>query len=186
MASRRNPGTNQARRKRRPAAPWGKLLGGKPIERQGYVNNKMIDLGEYAQVMQFVKMRTLMGHYNIEGGHETFPIRGLASPNWLPWYQLALAIASELDDSLKVVDAKRPGKTASRWRGVDGALLLDLVDIWKMRRPKRSVRWCLDQVQKEHPEAYGQMSLKQLQVRYIEANRHHRVTKAARYKKGAS
>jgi hypothetical protein len=186
MASRGNTGIGKARRKRRPSPPWGKLLGGKPIEGRAYVANKKIDLGEYGQLMQWVRMRTLMGHYNIKGGHETFPIKGVAASDWLPWYQLALAIASDLDDSLKVVDAKPPSRTARRWRGAEGSILLDLVDVWKRRRPNRPVRWCLEQLRKSFPNVYGQMSLSVLEVRYYEAKQHHRSTKAAHHKGHAS
>jgi hypothetical protein len=99
MSSRHNRSATSARgernapRKRRP--PWGGLLGGKPIKRQVWNFDERIDLGEeHVRRMQFFRMRLLKEHYNIIGGDE-YPIKGVVAAGWLPWYQLALAIASE-------------------------------------------------------------------------------------------
>ena len=186
MAAQRNSAGGKARRKRRPRPPWGGILGGQLIENRFCFFDEKRDLGEhYARLMQHIKMVTLKAHYGIQGGDNLFPTKGVGAAEWLPWYQLALAIASDLDDSLKIVDAKPPSRTARRWRGVEGSVLVDLVDIWKQLRPKRSVQWCLQHVQINDPNGFGQMPLKDLTVRYYEAKRHHHTTKRAHNKGGA-
>jgi hypothetical protein len=160
------------RRKRRLRPPWRNLLGGKPIERQYFYFNEKRDIGEdHLRLMQHIRMRLLMDHYKIQGAVEAYPIKGVGAATWLPWFELALAIASELDDSLKINDASLPGKTAPRWRGIEGQILLSLVDVWKKLRPKRPVRWCLQQMQKIDPNGFGRTPLDQLEVRYYEATR---------------
>jgi hypothetical protein len=179
--------SGQARRKRRQRPPWGNILGGKLIKRHAYVSGQKIDLGEtFARQMQHIKMLSFMSHYGIVGQVPAFPIAGVGDVGWLSWYQLALAIASELDDSLKIVDAKPQGKTAPRWRGADGLVLLSSVDGLRQIRPNRPIRWCLLRLQKVHPKIYGHMPLDQLEARYYEAKRHHRTTKRARNSKRAS
>jgi hypothetical protein len=166
------PGTrSSAQQKRRVRPPWGDLLGGKPIERQCWYLNQKIDLGEeYVEDEKYRRMLRLKEHYNIQGGDD-----GVAgSPDWRPWYELAVALASELDESLRLVDAKRRSKTAARWRGPDGYLLLTLVDAVQKNYPKRSIRWCLNELCKREPE-YG--PLNQLVVRYYEARRFFRTKK---------
>ena len=122
--------SDKVRRKRRPRPPWGNLLGGKPIKRHGYAFGQKIDLGEdRVRLLQHAKMLKLKRHHKIDGGDYAYPIKGVGAAEWLPWYQLALAIASHLDDSLKIVDASPPGKTAPRWRGIEGQLLLNLVEL---------------------------------------------------------
>ena len=74
-----------------------------------------------------MKMLRLKGYYGIFGGDFDYPIKDLGPSDWVPWYKLALAIASELDESLKIVDAKPRSKTAPRWRGGEGRVLLSLV-----------------------------------------------------------
>jgi hypothetical protein len=171
--------------KRRPRPPWGKLLGGKPTERHVFIRDEKIDLDEeFLRERQYFRMHALLQHYGIVGHVPLYP-KGLADRSWWPWYELALAIASELDDSVKIVDGPPRGKTAARWRGLEGTELIRLVDMIK-RVKNRSVRWCLREVQKMFPTSYGQMPLDQLVVRYHEARRHHRTTKRAPNSKGAS
>jgi hypothetical protein len=171
---------SKGKSKRRP--PWGNILGGKPIPRSAWNFNAKIDLGETAQILQYVGMLRLKDYYGIAGRVPPYPVAGVANADWLPWYQLALAIACDLDDSLKIIDPKPLGKTAPRWRGLPGRIFLDLIDAHHSAFPKRSVRWCIAQVRKRVP-AYGEMSLEQLVVRYHEAKRHHRATKRARIRK---
>jgi hypothetical protein len=168
-----------ARRRRR--APWGKLLGGKPTERHIFIGDERIDLDEeYLRERQYYAMQSLLQHYGIVGNVPPYP-KGLADRSWWPWYELALAMASELDDSLKIVDGRPPSKTAPRWRGAEGANLIRSVDTLKRVRPNRSIRWCLRVVQeKVIPNSYGRMTLDELEARYYEARRHHRTTKRAR------
>jgi len=166
----------KARRERRPRPPWGGILGGKPIPRFVWNFNKKIDLGEAAPILQYEKMLVLKKHYGIVGRVPSYPIAGVGNVDWLPWYQLAVAIASELDDSLKIIDPGPRGKTAPRWRGLEGRIFLRLVDAHRAVYPHRSVRWCIDQLRKRSPE-YGQIPLDQLVVRYHEAKRHHRATR---------
>src|SRR5262249_28480969 len=166
---------------RRPRPPWGRLLGGKPIEQHEFIRGEKVDLGDdLAQQRQYFKMMRLLDHYRIVAPVPIYPVAGLVNIDWWCWYQLALAIASEHDDSLKIVDGLPGGKTAARWRGPEGAELIRLVDFLRNRRPepKRSIRWCLRQVQQKiYPNSYGRMPLEQLVVRYYEARKHHRTTK---------
>jgi hypothetical protein len=165
-------------RKRRRAPPWGGLLDGKPIERQQYyVSGKKIDRSTHARETQYIKMLRLAKYYGVPGGWPLHQIGGLGDPVLQPWYQLALAIASELDESLRIVDTRIPGKTAPRWRGYEGAVLLDFIDESRKAKPKRSTRWHLRQFQKKFPDSYGRMSLDQFVTRYYEAMKHHRTTK---------
>jgi len=163
--------------KRRPRPPWGKLLGGKPIERRVLIRDDKLDLDEESRERQYLKMQGLFHHYGIVGYVPLYP-KGLADRSWWPWYELALAIASELDDSVKIVDGRPRGKTAVRWRGLEGTELIRLVETVK-RLKNRPVQWCLREVQKMFPTSYGQMPLDQLVVRYHEARRHQRTTKRA-------
>jgi hypothetical protein len=171
--------SGQAQRKRRPRPPWGKLLGGKPIEQHEFIRGEKVDLcADLAQQMQHSKMMRLLGHYGIVAPVPIYPVAGLVNIDGECWYQLALAIAVELDDSLKIVAGVPPGKTAIRWRGREGAELVRFVDILRKVNPKRSINWCLQQVQRRiFPNSYGRMSLKELVVRYHEARKHHRTTK---------
>jgi hypothetical protein len=166
-------------RPKRPKAPWGKFLGGKPIERNAYIGAETVDLSEVARQIQYDRMVLLLRSYNIVDHVPNYPIAGVGDTGWWCWYQLALAIAAGLDDSLKIVDAKPPGKTEVRWAGTEGRLLLKLVKALKESRPKRSVDWCLSRLQKVHPEYYGQMPLKHLKARYYDAMKYHRGTKRA-------
>jgi hypothetical protein len=178
-------------RGRRRTPPWGNLLGGKPIERCDFVGGKKLDLGDgFAAGMQHRKMKRLIGHYGIVSHLPLpgYPIAGFGDASWVPWYQLALAIASELDDSLKIIDAVPRGKTAPRWRGEEGALLLELVDYIRQRswKAKKSIRECLRELQTLPPKFFEDMPLDRLVVRYHEAKKHHRGTKRARNKYHAS
>ncbi len=168
--------TGKERRKRRPRPPWGGILGGKPIERYAWSFKKKIDLGETAKRLQYFGMLQLMEHYKIYGWDHDYPIKGVGPADWLPWYELALAIASELDISLRIIDAARHGKTARRWRGLDGLALLQLVEAHQNVFPNRPVRWSLEQLRKRIP-GFPQFPLSQLVVRYYEAKRYHRTTK---------
>jgi len=180
--------SGQAQRKRRRRPPWGKLLGGKPIKRHEFIGGEKVDLGDdLVGREQYFKMQSLLHYYGLAGDVPVYPVAGLVDANWLCWYQLALAIASELDDSLKIVDGRPPGKTAARWRGAEGAALIRLVDIFRKKNPNRTINWCLQQVQRRIlPNSYGRMSLNQLAARYHEAKRHHRTTKQARNSERAS
>jgi hypothetical protein len=179
-------GQVQRKRRRRPP-PWGKLPIGRPIERHVFMGDEKLDLDEESlRERQYFKMHALLQHYGIGGPVPPYP-KGLADRSWWCWYQLALAIASELDDSLKIVDGRPPGKTAPRWRGAEGANLIRLVDTLKRVKPNRSIRWCLRVVQKKvMPNSYGRMTLDELEARYYEAIRHHCTTKRARINERAS
>jgi len=168
----------QRRRKRPLRPPWGNILGGKPIERQGWLFNERIDLDdEFVREQQYLKMLRLISHYQIVGDHD-YPVQGVDAKG-LAWYQLALAIASDLDNSLNVTDAQSPAKTAARWRGSEGLFLLRLVDAMRKTRPKKSVRWCLNELRKRS-SGLAKMPLNQLAVRYHEAKKHFAATEKAR------
>jgi hypothetical protein len=166
-------------RKRRRRPPWGKLLHGMPLERHILYRGKRLHRGDelFLREMQYWRMQALLPYYGIVGHVPPYP-KGLADRSWWCWYELALAIASESDDSVKIVDGPRPGKTAARWRGDEGAELIRLVELIRKARPSRSVRWCLREVQQKiDPDSYGRMPLDQLVARYYEAMKHHRTTK---------
>ena len=174
--------SKRTKRKARQRPPWGKLADGKPIEDFGRTYHRVkIDSeneedhtkkeqrvqNDFSQMVfnrQYQRMLEIKKHYGIVGEN-----------GWRPWYDLALAIASELDDSLKLIDPipRRTDKTAPRWKGAEGKMLLDEVKMYLESRPKRSVRWCLAQFQKMAPRRYGGMSLNQFVVRYAEAKKHH-------------
>ena len=175
-------------RKRRQSPPWGKLLGGKPIERHAFIRDEKVDLGDdLAQQTRYFRMIRLLHHYGIVAPIPIHPVPGLVDISWSCWYQLALALASEQDESLKIIDGLPRGKTTARWRGLEGAELVSSVDLIRKTRPKRSIRWCLRIVQEKlYPDSYGRMPFDQLEVRYHEARKHHRTTKRAPNSKGAS
>jgi hypothetical protein len=131
-------------------------------------------------------MVLLLRHYNIVGHVPSYPIAGVGDSGWWCWYQLALAIAAELDDSLKIVESKPRGKTAPRWRGDEGRLLLRMVDLSRDQKPGRGTDWYLDRLQKRYPTYYGRIAFKQLKSRYYEALKHHRGTKHAHNNRTAS
>jgi len=163
--------------------PWGSLFGGKPLEGHFFIRGEKIENDELLRDLQYWRMHALLQHYGIV---PSYP-KGLENHSWWCWYQLALTIACELDDSLKIVDGRPPGKTAARWRGAEGAALIRLVDIFRKKNPNRTINWCLQQVQRRIlPNSYGRMSLNQLAARYHEAKRHHRTTKQARNSERAS
>jgi hypothetical protein len=89
--------------------------------------------------------------------------------------ELALAIASDFD--LKIINAAPRGRTAPRWRGLEGSILLEFVDEYRRAYPHRSVQWCLERLQRDFPKGYGQMPRRQLGVRYHEAKRYRDATK---------
>ena len=169
---------------RRPRPPWGRLFGG-PLERHVFIHGEKIDLGDERREMQYFRMHALLEHYGIVGHVPPYP-KGLADRSWWCWYELALAIASELDDSLEIVDGRPPGKTAARWRGAEGAELIRLVDWFRKSKPKWSIQQCVQKVQKLFSANYGRMPLDQLVVRYHEAKRHHSTTKRGRNNERAS
>ena len=177
-ARRRRSRKNSNRGSNRPLPPWGNILGGSPIERQlWHFDQKVEQDEEFVRHEQFSRMLLLKDHYGILGGDVDYPIKGVAPVDWLPWYQLALKIALELDDSLSVVDARPRGKTAPRWRGPEGRMLVILVEEIKKSYPEhgRSVRWCLSQLMKRDPN-YGR-DLDTLVARYYEAKKHFSTTR---------
>src|SRR5262245_28025457 len=53
-------------RKRRRSPPWGKLFGGKPIERLAFIRGEKVDLGDdLAQRTRYSRMMSLLNHYGI-------------------------------------------------------------------------------------------------------------------------
>ena len=165
------------KRRRRRRRPWGNLLGGKPIERSAYFGAEKVDLEDTARLIQYEMMVSLVRHYGIRGPVPTYPFAGVGDVGGWLWYQLALAIASELDDSLKIIDAKRPGKTAPRWRGVEGRVLVRQIEALRKIRPHRSFGWCLYQLRAKFPTYYGAIPSHQLKARYYEARKRQRGTK---------
>jgi hypothetical protein len=174
---------SQRRGQRKP--PWGNLLG-KPIERQFWSFDRKIARKEDDLARaQFQKMVALK-HYGIYGGDHPAPVLGVAPADWVPWYQLSLRLASDLDPSLTIIDAPPPSKTTPQWRGgADGQVLLTLVETFKEMRPNRSIRWCLKAIQKYNANLQ-QYSLDELNRRYHEAKRHFGSAKRTRKASTAS
>lgn len=149
------------KRNSRKRLPWSQF--GNPIEKYP------LD-GEEARYEQYQRMLKLKKHYGID-----------REQGWRPWYELALAIASDFDDGLKIVDYVEPkGKTARRWRGVEGRVLITEVEAVQARHPERSVAWCLKQIKEYKPRLYANMPLRQLEVGYQEAKRCHLPAKKLR------
>ncbi len=148
---------------RKPKRLWGDMLG-KPIERKwrrGYLK-KTPALAEIADLYekksfadQYRKMCRLKEHYGADG-----------------WYALALAIASEIDDGLKIIDPppRRTDKTAPRW-DKEGEYLLELVDCLREEEGgEAKLEYLLMKLQKLS-DRYGKMKLSTLKTRYHEAKR---------------
>ena len=178
---------SKARKRGRTRPPWGDILGKDAIELNVWgLGAKLVRDELKLREMQYSKMLRLKRHYGIFGGENDYPPKGVANADWLPWYDLALAIASELDENLRIIDNAAPiGKTAPRWRGFDGLVLLNLVEAHRTAFPRRPLRWSLEQLRKRTP-ALKQLPLKQLEARYYEAKRHHRTTKQSHKRKPAS
>jgi hypothetical protein len=86
------------RRRSRRRLPWPRL--GEPIERLHF------EWGEqFAREEQYRRMLKLKAHYGIEDDIEGDGIEG-----WKALYELLVAVVSEFDDGLKIVDwaSKRP------------------------------------------------------------------------------
>ena len=151
----------KTRRPSRRRTPWPRL--GKPIERplsRPYSNKEYEEWSEgLARKWQYERMLQIKKHYGIEGE------RG-----WEPWYNLVVAIVSEFDDGLKIVDTKVPNKP--RWKGADGYSLVKLVEVIQAEDRTRSERDCLGILIREN-RWFGQFSVDTLSVRLAEAKRHH-------------
>lgn len=158
-----------ARRKKFPA--WGPLGDGRPIERlfSQELCSREPRYAEWAEMdakaEQFRRMCRVKEHYGIAGE------RG-----WRPWYELALALASKIDDSLMIVDLPpRPThKTAKRWAGVEGKVFVE--EIAAMRGQVVDQDATMDTLIKKHQELfprYRDMDFDSLKARYYDAVRHH-------------
>jgi hypothetical protein len=142
--------------------------------------NKKIDRNEQDLAEeQYLRMLELLRYYGISGNHEYPTAVGVAPAPGLAWYHLSVALASELDPSLTIVDAPTRPRTARRWRGLDGEVLVTLVETIKENRPGRSIRWCLREIQK-YNGGLARYPLDQLYARYQEAKHRFRSTKLGR------
>lgn len=150
--------------KPRNRAPWSDLLG-KPIERLFPRNDRLGDYSERVAIdQQFDKMCRLKDHY------------GINSTGARPWYQLALALASELDDALTIVDPPpRPtGITRRRWRGAEGLQLLHQVEALNEEHGGEIKQEALlAELQELCPQRYGGITLNHMKKNYQDAKRHH-------------
>jgi hypothetical protein len=161
----------QPKRKYRRRSPWGGAFG-KPIENLGskFVGEPLGgQLSQDARQQQYEKMLRLKKHYGIEG-----------ESGWKPWYELALAIASEFDQGFRVVPAPpaKAGKTAPRWRGVHGLQLLNEVDVIRgiLGKDEKLIS-ILERLRHADPRRYGKMEPEALEARYYDAQKHWRTTK---------
>jgi len=144
---------------------WGDMLG-KPIERlwrRDYFKKTpalagMADLSEKKSfVDQYRKMCRLKEHYGADC-----------------WYALALAIASEIDDGLKIIDPppRRTDKTAPRWDEAGRKYVLEIVDCLREEEGgEAKLEYLLMKMQQLSPDHYGKMKLSTLKTRYHEAKR---------------
>ena len=109
-------------------------------------------------------MLALKEHYRIEG-----------ESGWKPWYTLALAIASNFDDGLKIVDFKSapPAKTQKRWRGVAGLVLLKEVQAALDSGDAKTVVEALGVLKDEMPQKYGHYDLRYLENQFYIARKRH-------------
>ena len=145
---------------------------GKPIERLwrrdflAAIPDHLSDLGDPTEIAglvekklfadQYQKMVRLKERYGADG-----------------WYALALAIASEIDDGLKIIDPppRRTDKTAPRW-DKEGEYLLELVDCLREEEGGEvKLEYLLMKMQQLFPDRYGKMKLSTLKTRYHEAKR---------------
>ncbi len=92
---------------RKPKAPWGDLLSkpGRPPPREWASAEK------WGPPNKYQKMVRLKERYGADS-----------------WYDLAFAIASELDDALTIIDTQPKGKKAPRWVGPEGEALVQMVE----------------------------------------------------------
>ena len=165
----------QPKRKYRRRSPWGGAFG-KPIEDLSCRFTEDRDealrrqLSQDARGQQYEKMLQLKKRYAIEG-----------DTGWRPWYELALAIASEFDQGFKIVDAPpaKGGKTARKWRG--GAFGVQLVTEVEMARNTLGkdvkVLSILRQILASAPKRFGKMTLNHLEKIYYDAVRYIEATK---------
>lgn len=150
--------------------PWGNFLG-MPIERWFRRDDER--QGEAAErdaiAEQYRKMVRLKEHYGIEG--ET---------GWRPWYDLAVAVISEFDDGLKIIDPppKPTDKKAARWRGFEGLVLLNEIEALRESvEAEVGKKVCVEALLTYHQELcqrYRGMKPAILKKNYYEALRHHR------------
>jgi len=154
---------------RKPKRPWGDRLG-KPIER--FIRRDDPQHGEAAEkdaiAEQYRKMVRLKEHYGIEG--ET---------GWRPWYDLAVAVISEFDDGLKIIDPrpKPTHKKAAKWRGTEGLVLLNEIEaLRESAEAEVGSKVCVEALLEEHQQLcprYRGMKPATLKKNYFEALRHH-------------
>ena len=157
-------------RKPKSRAPWGEeLLGGKPIERLLPLDDSLGDVCEKdATAEQYRRMCKLKEYYGIEG-----------EAGWRPWFQLTLAIASQLDDALTIIDPlpNPTGKTAKRWTGAEGMQLIEEIKALK-EGCEAAGKSCTDEaLLVEHQELYDRyrkMPFEHLRANYYAAKRCHR------------
>ncbi|HXF53401.1 MAG TPA: hypothetical protein VNK52_04685 [Hyphomicrobiaceae bacterium] len=151
---------------RKKLPPWGKIGDGKPIERIKLGSGvpqfeKWAD--EEAKAEQFRRMRRVKEYYGIR-----------EEKGWRPWYDLAVALASERDPALTVVDAKPPrtDRTAPRMRGPEGVMLVEQIQCMREDYEALGVKQKLIALLAEHQQEcsrYRHIPLKDLERMYYRA-----------------
>ena len=117
---------------------------------------------------------------------EQYGIEG--ETGWRPWYELALALALERDDGLKIIDPppRRTDEKAAKWRGAEGLQFLDEFDaLREAMEAEVGHEVCVEAVLAEHQEVcerYSKMKPDVLKKNYYEALRHHRKSTKLRTK----
>ena len=147
---------------RKPKLPWGDL--GKPIERlwrRDYFEKipALAEIADLSEKKAFADQYRKMCRLKERLGAES-------------WYALALEIASEIDDGLKIIDPppRRTDKTAPRW-DKEGECLLEMVDCLREEEGGEvKLEYLLMKLQ-QLSDCYGKMKLSSLKARYHEAKR---------------
>jgi hypothetical protein len=113
---------------------------------------------KFVRRQRYERMLELKKYYRIKGEDAN------------AWYELAVAVASEFDDGLKIVDYKPP--TRRSWKGANGYQLVQEVQALKETTKLRTDLECLRYIKAEQTN-YNDMPLPELVARYAEAKKHH-------------
>lgn len=135
-------------RKQKP--PWGDILG-KPIAYH------FKDIAKVEQTEKMLQLKKLYGAAD--------------------WYELALKIASELDDALTIVDPPPKGKKAPRWAGAEGMQIINEVRIVRETLEAETGHQVSDEAVladlQEFSTRYRKMKPATLKAGYLAAKRYH-------------
>jgi hypothetical protein len=116
---------------------------------------------QQAEAEQYSRMLRLKDHFKIEG-----------NVGGKPWYALALVVASNFDEGLKIRPYAEPkGETAPRWKGAPWQQLKAEVAAVRHHNTDKRERWCVRWVYEQLPHRFGDLSFEDFYKRYTEAKR---------------